>query len=57
MCNCLCIMSEEDKERFNDWIPILEEVVKAVEDVYRNLENLKNVSLLAELQVVESWNM
>jgi len=41
------------------WIPILEEVVKAVEDVYRNLENLKNVliSLLAELQVVESWNM
>jgi hypothetical protein len=25
-------MSEEDKERFNDWIPILEEVVKAVED-------------------------
>ena len=52
-------MSEEDKERFNDWIPILKEVVKAVEDVYRNLENLKNVliSLLAELQVVESWRM
>ena len=52
-------MSEEDKERLDDWIPILEEVVKAVEDVYCNLENLKNVliSLLAKLQVVESWNM
>ena len=52
-------MSEEDKEHIDDWIPILEEVVKAVEDVYRNLENLKNVliSLLAKLQVVESWIM
>ena len=52
-------MSEEDKEHFDIWIRILEEVVKAVDDVYRNLENLKNVliSLLAELQVVESWRM
>jgi hypothetical protein len=32
---------------------ILENLVKAIEDAYRNLENLRNVliSLLAELQV------
>ncbi len=37
-------MSEED---INDWIPVLEEVVKAVEDVYRNLESLECTNISA----------
>jgi hypothetical protein len=43
-------MLEEDKERLDD---ILENLVKAIEDAYCNLENLRIVliSLLAELQV------
>ncbi len=44
------MLDVEDKERLNG---ILENLVQAIEDAYRNLENLRNVliSLLAELQV------
>ena len=45
----------EDKEFLGNWISNMEEIVKAVEDAYCNLENLRNVliSLLAKLQVAE----
>ncbi len=43
-------MLDKDKECLDG---ILENLVEAIEDAYRNLENLRNVliSLLAELQV------
>jgi hypothetical protein len=46
-------MLDEDKERLDG---ILENLVNAIEDAYRNLENLRNVliSLLAKLQVARS---
>ncbi len=44
------MLDDEDKQRLDG---ILENLVKAIEDAYRNLENLRNVliSLLAKLQV------
>ena len=46
----------EDKEFLGNWISNMENLVKAIEDAYRNLENLRNVviSLLEQLQVAES---
>ena len=47
------MLDDEDKERLDG---ILENLVNAIEDAYRNLENLTNVliSLLAKLQVARS---
>ena len=44
-------MLDEDKEHLDG---ILENLVNAIEEAYRNLENLKNalISLLEQLQVV-----
>ena len=46
----------EDKAFLGHWIFNMENLVQAIEDVYRNLENLRNVviSLLEQLQVAES---
>ncbi len=51
-------MSEEDKERLDDWILILEEIVKAVKNE-PNLDNLRHVliSLMAKLQEFKSWRV
>jgi hypothetical protein len=46
----------EDKVFLCNWIFNMENLVQAIEDVYRNLENYRNVviSLLEQLQVAES---
>jgi hypothetical protein len=46
----------EDKEFLGNWISNMENLVKAVEDAYCNLENLRDVliSQLEQLQVAES---
>ena len=46
----------EDKVFLGNWIFNMEILVQAIEDAYRNLENLRNVviSLLEQLQVAES---
>jgi hypothetical protein len=46
----------EDKAFLGHWISRMENLVQALEDAYRNLENLRNVvnSLLEQLQVAES---
>jgi len=46
----------EDKAFLGNWIFNMENLVQAIEDAYRNLENLRNVviSLLEQLQVAES---
>ncbi len=45
----------EDKAFLGNWISNMENLVKVVEDAYRNLKNLRNVliSLLEQLQVAE----
>jgi len=59
-------MSDERNRRLEEWledkaflgngISRMENLVQAIEDAYRNLENLRNVviSLLEQLQVAES---
>ena len=46
----------EDKAFLGNWTFNMENLVQAIEDAYRNLENLRNVviSLLEQLQVAES---
>ncbi len=46
----------EDTAFLGHWIFNMENLVQAIEDVYRNLENYRNVviSLLEQLQVAES---
>ena len=46
----------EDKAFLGHWISRMENLVQAIEDVYRTLENYRNVviSLLEQLQVAES---
>jgi hypothetical protein len=48
------MLDNEDKERLDG---ILENLVNAMEEAHRNLENLKNVliSLLVELQVTGAF--
>jgi hypothetical protein len=45
----------EDKAFLGNWISNMENLVKVIEDAYRNLKNLRNVliSLLEQLQVAE----
>ena len=45
----------EDKAFLGKWISTVENLVQAIEDAERNLENIRNVaiSLLEKLQVVE----
>jgi hypothetical protein len=57
----------EIKELFDDWVPAMEGVVKAVEDAYHTslqllqnepqLNNLRQVliCMMAELQMVKNW--
>ena len=46
----------EDKAFLGKWISIVENLVQAIEDAERNLENLRNevISLLEQLQLAES---
>ena len=46
----------EDKAFLGQWISTVENLVQAIEDAERNLENLRNevISLLEQLQVAES---
>jgi len=46
----------EDKAFLGKWISTVENLVQAIEDAERNLENLRNevISLLEQLQVAES---
>ena len=46
----------EDKAFLGNWIFNMENLVQTIEDVYRTLENYRNVliSLLEQLQVAES---
>ena len=46
----------EDKAFLGKWISTVENLVQAMEDAERNLENLRNevISLLEQLQVAES---
>ena len=46
----------EDKAFLGNWTFNMENLVQAIEDAYRNIENLRNVviSLLEQLQVAES---
>ena len=46
----------DDKAFLDNWISIMENLVKAVEDAYCNLENLRDVliSQLEQLQVAKS---
>ena len=45
----------EDKAFLGKWISTVENLVQAIEDAERNLENLRNevISLLEQLQVAE----
>jgi hypothetical protein len=45
----------KDKAFLGNWISNMENLVQAIEDAYRHLENLRNVliSLLEQLQVAE----
>ena len=45
----------EDKAFLGNWISTIENLVQAIEDAERNLENLRNevISLLEQLQVAE----
>jgi hypothetical protein len=45
----------EDKAFLGNWISRMENLVQAIEDVYRTLENYRNVliSLLEQLQMAE----
>jgi hypothetical protein len=54
--NCRLLEWLDDKAFLDNWISNMENLVKAVEDAYCNLENLRDVliSQLEQLQVAES---
>jgi len=54
--NCRLLEWFEDKAFLGKWISTVENLVQAIEDAERNLENLRNevISLLEQLQVAES---